>query len=63
MISSLEELDDIRGYMKSKVGIPFCTNLLRIALNLKAITCASTLVAFYHVQIDEKMIIRAIKTN
>ena len=49
--------------MKSKVGLPFCTNLLRIALNIKETSCASVLAAFYHVQLDQKMMIRAIKTN
>ena len=62
-IARLEELQDLKGYLKSTVGIPFCTNLLRIALNLKETSCASCIVAFYHVQIDQKMMIRAIKTN
>ena len=62
-INNIEELQDIKGYLKSKVGIPFCTNLLRIALNIKETSCASVLVAFYHVQFDQKMMIRAIKTN
>ena len=49
--------------MKSKVGSPFCTNVLRIALNLKEVTIASLLVAFYSVHLDEKMLVRALKTN
>jgi len=49
--------------MKSKVGSPFCTNVLRIALNFKEVSIASVLVYDYAVCLDEKMIVRAIKTN
>lgn len=49
--------------MRKKVGAPFCTNVLRIALNLKEEMVASTLVYNYKVQLDTKMIIRALKTN
>ena len=47
----------------SEVGSPFCTNVLRIALNKKEGMIASTLVAKYSVQLDQKMLIRAIKAN
>lgn len=57
------EIQDLKGYLKSKVGSPFCTNVLRIALNFKEVTISSTLVAFYNVHLDEKMLVRAIKTN
>lgn len=62
-IRNLIEIQDLKGYLKSKVGSPFCTNVLRIALNFKEMTIASTLVAFYNVHLDEKMLVRAIKTN
>lgn len=32
-ISSLNELADIRYLMTKRVGAPFCTNVLRVALN------------------------------
>ena len=48
--------------LEHKVGCPFMTNVLRIALNNREETIASVLVAFYCVQIDDSMIIRAIKT-
>ena len=46
-----------------KVGAPFCTNVLRIALNSKEESIASTIISKYNVFVDEKMLIRAIKTN
>lgn len=49
--------------MAMKVGAPFCTNVLRVALNFKEVKIASTLIAYYNVNLDEKMIIRAIKIN
>ena len=49
--------------MQTKVGSPFCTNVLRIALNGKEISIASVLVAKFSVELEEKMLIRAIKTN
>lgn len=44
-------------------GIPFNTNILRIALNKEEEKIASTIIAFYNVIIDEAMVIRAIKTK
>jgi len=48
--------------MKEKVGIPFCTNVLRVALNMKEEMIASMLVSDYSVHVDQFMIVRAIKT-
>jgi hypothetical protein len=49
--------------MKRRVGMPFCTNVLRVALNFKEEMIASTLIAFYKISLDEQMVIRALKTN
>ena len=62
-IESAEEIADIKSIMKTKIGAPFCTNVLRIALNMKEEAIASTIVAIYNINLDERMIIRAIKTN
>jgi len=43
--------------------VPFNTNILRIALNMKEEKIAQVLVAEYQIAIDEKMIIRAVKTK
>jgi hypothetical protein len=48
--------------LQTKVGVPFCTNVLRIALNIQEENCACVLVSKYKVNIDERMIVRAIKT-
>ena len=47
----------------TNVGTPFNSNILRLALNLKEEMVASILAAKYQVVIDEKMMIRAIKTE
>ena len=57
------DIRDLRDIMRSKVGAPFCTNVLRIALNLKEVSIASVLVHGYNVSLDERMLVRAIKTN
>jgi hypothetical protein len=44
-------------------GTPFNTNVLRIALNCKEENVAATIAAYYEVEIDEKMLIRAIKSK
>ena len=62
-IRNLFDVQKLKDYIKSKIGSPFSTNVLRIALNFKEVTIASTLVAFYKVQLDEQMLVRAIKTN
>jgi hypothetical protein len=49
--------------MKRRIGMPFCTNVLRIALNAREEQIASTLIANYKIALDEKMIIRALKTD
>lgn len=49
--------------MSKRVGAPFCTNVLRVALNLKEEMVASALVSYYKVQLDKRMLIRALKTN
>jgi hypothetical protein len=50
--------------MQTKVGMPFLTNVLRVALNMKEEMIACVLVFHYSrsLAIDEKMIVRAIKT-
>ena len=45
------------------VGLPFNTNILKIALNLKETKLASILAYKYKVLIYEEMIIRAVKTD
>lgn len=57
------DLEEIGWLMKQKVGSPFTTNVLRIALNFKEEKIASTLVEQYEVCLDDRMIIRAVKTN
>ena len=47
----------------TNVGTPFNSNILRLALNLKEEMVGSILAAKYQVVIDEKMMIRAIKTE
>jgi hypothetical protein len=46
-----------------EAGIPFNTNILRIALNIQEEKIAEMLAAFYYIAIDEDMIVRAIKTR
>lgn len=62
-IRGAADVEDLRRIMRSKVGAPFCTNVLRIALNLKEVSIASVLVHSYSVSLDERMLVRAIKTN
>jgi hypothetical protein len=57
------ELEEICYLMKRRIGMPFCTNVLRIALNAREEQIASTLIANYKIALDEKMIIRALKTD
>ena len=61
-IKDLHDLSEIKMLMMSKVGIPFCTNVLRVALNMKEEMIARTLCTDFPVQIDSRMIHRAIKT-
>ena len=61
-IDSEEKIFEIQMLLKHKVGCPFMTNVLRIALNTKEETIASVIVAYYCVSIDDSMIRRAIKT-
>ena len=63
VISSVLEVKDLRKTLQSKVGSPFTTNVLRIALNSKEVSIASMLVYAYKVSLDESMLVRAIKTN
>jgi len=49
--------------MKRRVGMPFLTNVLRVALNFKEEMIASVLIAEYKISLDEQMVIRALKTN
>jgi len=43
--------------------MPFCTNVLRVALNFKEEMIASVLIAEYKISLDEQMVIRALKTD
>lgn len=66
--TSAEDLKEIQWLLSThgqstNVGTPFNSNILRLALNLKEELVASILVAKYQVVIDEKMMIRAIKTE
>ena len=50
--------------MQEKIGAPFVTNVLRVALNYREERLAGLIVAEYpSVLMDEKMIIRGIRTN
>ena len=63
---SEKDMEDIRWLLmdrKVEVGMPFNTNVLRIALNMKEEKLAAILAAHYQVEIEESMIIRAIKTR
>ena len=73
-IRDLEDLKDIKYLLTSSVskernqlnigvGTPFNTNILRLALNNKEETVAMILAYKYQVCIDDKMLIRAIKTR
>ncbi len=62
-IRDIQDVIDLKRIMKSKVGAPFATNVLRIALNFKEEVIASVLVYDYQVSLDERMLVRAIKTN
>lgn len=59
----LEIKELMQAELPSKAAVPFNTNILRIALNKKEEKVAMRLVAYYQVEIEEKMIIRAIKTR
>lgn len=63
LIRHQPDVKDLKKIMQSKVGSPFTTNVLRIALNFKEVTCASVLVYDYKVCLDESMLVRAVKTN
>lgn len=59
-----EDLKEIKWLLQTQeLGVPFNTNILRIALNLKEEKIASVLVANFQVEIFEEMLIRAIKTS
>lgn len=58
------DIEDIVYLLKkSKIGMAFNTNVLRIALNFDEEKIASVLVADFKVQMEEEMILRAIKTK
>lgn len=57
------KIDQNKREDEQTAGIPFNTNVLRIALNKQEEKIASTIIAFYNVIIDEAMLIRAIKTK
>lgn len=59
----MKEIKWLLTTKKVSVGTPFNTNILRLALNNKEETVAMILTSKYQVLIDEKMIIRAIKTR
>lgn len=60
----MDDLKEIKSLLQnSSVALGFNTNILRIALNYKEEKIASVLVAEYFVEVQEEMIIRAIKTT
>lgn len=59
----LKIIDTLLSSPETEAGIPFNTNVLRIALNYKEEKVAQVLVAKYHVCVDRAMIIRAVKTR
>ena len=60
----MNDLHEIRSLLQnSDVGLAFNTNILKIALNFKEEKIASVLIAEYKVDMQEEMIIRAIKTT
>ena len=64
MNKQFNDLKELKDNLKTKIGAPFMTNVLRVALNYKETRLAGLIVAKYRcVIIDEKMLIRAIKTN
>ena len=63
-IRDMNDFKEIEFLLKeTDIGIPFNTNILRIALNQKEEMVASACVAFYRCEIDERMIVRAVKTQ
>ena len=57
------DIEDLKMLLQeTKIGIPFNTNVLRVALNMKEESCANVLIEYYKVQCDEPMVLRAIKT-
>ena len=53
-----------KGYLMTKIGAPFVTNVLRVALNYKEEVIAGLLVMKYKkILLDKLMLVRAIKTN
>jgi hypothetical protein len=62
-ITSEQDMRDLLYLMKKRVGSPFCTNVLRVALNQEEEIVASALIAYYKVHLDKKMIVRALKTK
>lgn len=62
-IKNVEDLKEIVYLLKKRVGTPFSTNVLRVALNFKEEKIASTLISYYKCSLDERMICRAIKTG
>ena len=61
-----QDLKEIRELLRRKgceVGVPFNTNILRIALNEMEEKIAMVIVSFYQVEMDKQMITRAIKTR
>ena len=64
-----EDLSEIKWVLQENkkvdcdIGLPFNTNILKIALNLKETKIASILAYQYKVLIYEEMIIRAVKTD
>ena len=65
--NNFTDLDDIRDIkyllQHDQCGMMFNNNILKIALNLKEEKIASVLVADFQVEINEKMMTRAIKTQ
>ena len=65
-ITSAEDLEEVRYLLTQKgveVGIPFNTNVLRILLNMKESALAAAVPVLYNIEIDEKIMLRAIKAR
>ena len=63
---SAKDIQNIRWLLQNQdfeYAVPFNTNILRIALNVGEERIAEMLVYKYNIAIDEKMLIRSIKTR
>ena len=52
-----DEINEIKYLMRKRVGSPFVTNVLRVALNFCEEKIASKIISEYKAKLDEQMII------